>query len=308
MEAVSIGIGAWTVLSKRLITRTKVISIGRRSLYCQIAPEIMCVGNKSIGEGPINIVLRDEDWDMLRSRMVIGARLAFSQTPDTDPLTIAFTTCPVYDAVVVPTPTFDVAAIPIENLWEMVFREGKGPVLEAVAQEMNRAYPIHTAALFDKVVRQRTSQSLYLLQTGWRDNNWQDAIIKATKSLLGLGPGLTPSGDDLLVGYMSGLQLMSVQSRRARAIHGVLKAAVIASLALTNEISQAHIRWACNGYYTAPLVQLLAGITAQKWEKVTIGMRGLLGRGASSGTDTAIGLLWVLEQGKEKGNGYSLAY
>ncbi|WXJ90669.1 hypothetical protein MTKAM_22620 [Moorella thermoacetica] len=301
MEALSVGIGAWATLEG--VTSTEVISISKRSLYCRAPAGLVCVGSQSIGRGPINVLLSEHEWNALYNRILVGEHLAFSIGPTSGIDTVLLMRRCIY-AVRIDSPCdFGLKPVSLDFLWSLLFTYGKGPMLCAFNGRASSASdPI------DKVVIQRGKQGIDLLRISWNRDEWQFIADVAVKTLLGLGPGLTPSGDDLLVGYISGLDLISTISSRAREIKKMMQFNVLSSLARTNEISQTHIRWACRGYYMEPLTALLKAIAGGDPEAVGNNMKELLARGASSGTDTAIGLLLALENGKEmESSGYSLA-
>ncbi|OIQ11098.1 hypothetical protein MOOTH_19700 [Moorella thermoacetica] len=301
MEALSVGIGAWATLEG--VTSTEVISLSKRSLYCRAPAGLVCVGSQSIGRGPINVLLSEHEWNALYKRILVGEHLAFSIGPTSGIDTVLLMRRCIY-AVRIDSPCdFGLKPVSLDFLWSLLFTYGKGPMLCAFNGRASSASdPI------DKVVIQRGKQGIDLLRISWNRDEWQFIADVAVKTLLGLGPGLTPSGDDLLVGYMSGLDLISTISSRAREIKKMMQSNVLSSLARTNEISQTHFRWACRGYYMEPLTALLKAIAGGDPEAVGNNMKELLARGASSGTDTAIGLLLALENGKEmESSGYSLA-
>ncbi len=292
MEALSVGIGAWRTIEKQ--TSTEVISIFKSSLYCRAPAGLICVGSQSIGHGPINVLLSEHEWNSLYNRIFAGEHLVFTKVPTSGINKVLLMRRCIYAARIDPPRDFGLKSLCLDSLWSHLFTYGKGPMLCA----LNGGAPC-TSDPFDKVVMQRGKQGIDLLRINWNRNEWQFIADEAVKNLLGLGPGLTPSGDDLLVGYMSGLDLISAISSRAWEIKKMMQSKVLSSLARTNEISQTHIRWACRGYYMEPLTALLKAIAEGEPEAVGVSMKKLLARGASSGTDTAIGLLLALENGKE---------
>lgn len=80
-------------------------------------------------------------------------------------------------------------------------------------------------------------------------------------SLIGLGPGLTPSGDDLLVGYMAGLWCtMQDKSERAQFITSLGE--TISRLSQnTNEISRTYLYHAVRGQVSSRLANLAEAIS-----------------------------------------------
>jgi hypothetical protein len=112
-------------------------------------------------------------------------------------------------------------------------------------------------------------------------------VPKAVNRLIGLGPGLTPSGDDFLGGMMVA---MGALDRRD------LSSALFASLDLsrTNRISIAHLKAAHEGAAAAPLHHALNGVLSGPIETLPALLAGLHLMGHSSGWDAFAGCCVVL--------------
>lgn len=114
----------------------------------------------------------------------------------------------------------------------------------------------------------------------------------AVASLIGLGPGLTPSGDDLLVGYMAGLW-STVRDRSERAQFISSLGETISHLShKTNDISRTYLYHAVQGQVSSRLANLAEAIshgtsTEQLLEIAEAAMR----IGHTSGMETVTGLL-----------------
>jgi hypothetical protein len=116
------------------------------------------------------------------------------------------------------------------------------------------------------------------------------------KSLIGLGPGLTPSGDDLLVGYMAGLWCtMTGRRERARFISSLGK--TISHLSeKTNEISRTYLFHAVRGQVSSRLANLAEAISRGEDHKHLLELaEAAMKIGHTSGMDTVTGLLVGLE-------------
>lgn len=108
--------------------------------------------------------------------------------------------------------------------------------------------------------------------------------------LLGLGPGLTPSGDDFLAGTLVALAALGARDPQARLADAVLGAAD----RLTTPISAAHLRAAAEGLGSAALHLMIAAVLSGKRAAITAALPALNGTGHSSGWDGAAGALAVL--------------
>ena len=115
---------------------------------------------------------------------------------------------------------------------------------------------------------------------------------RAVESLIGCGPGLTPSGDDLIVGFLAGLWSTAGDDPEQHAFRRALCAAVAAAARATGDISRAYLTHATRGRFAEPLATLAArigdGATVGEIEGSTA---AALHVGHSSGGDGVLGLL-----------------
>ena len=119
-----------------------------------------------------------------------------------------------------------------------------------------------------------------------------DGAITAIRPLIGLGSGLTPSGDDFIVGYLAGLwSTAGSDSSRLRFL-SFLGAWLSQAAAGTNAISRTYIKSAVNGNVSEPIATLaqLFG-QAKSLDSVREATRTALQVGNTSGTDGVQGLL-----------------
>lgn len=106
-------------------------------------------------------------------------------------------------------------------------------------------------------------------------------------ALLGCGPGLTPSGDDLLAGALVTLHAFArsdIARRLARAI-------AAAAPARTGRISAAHLAAAGDGEAVAPVHRLLDALRSGDTSACTGATHALLRHGHTSGADALYGIM-----------------
>jgi len=106
-------------------------------------------------------------------------------------------------------------------------------------------------------------------------------IFTSVSSLLGLGPGLTPSGDDLLSGLLYGLRHSAVRDRLA--CTALTKAIRELAPERTNAVSADYLIALADD---APFERMAAA-----WADLAIGAAGLMEIGNNSGTEMLLGLL-----------------
>jgi hypothetical protein len=110
--------------------------------------------------------------------------------------------------------------------------------------------------------------------------------------LIGWGEGLTPAGDDFLVGLLAGLDTLVQGDPRRRRFRDALAATLIGCVERTTPVSAQYLRLAAGSHYGEPLISLRdALITEPHRDVVDAALRTALAVGATSGADTVSGLL-----------------
>jgi len=110
--------------------------------------------------------------------------------------------------------------------------------------------------------------------------------------LIGLGPGLTPSGDDFLVGLMAAL---SAAGPLAPPYRDFCASVVLMSKTHTNAISHAAIKMAAQGKVRDSVARLTSELLGKHQGQFRPALDDVLRIGSSSGTDIAWGLVCGLE-------------
>ncbi|WP_313637133.1 DUF2877 domain-containing protein [Paenibacillus sp.] len=115
----------------------------------------------------------------------------------------------------------------------------------------------------------------------------EQGVILAARQLLGLGPGLTPSGDDFLVGLFA---VMNLQGSPLSVFKSLYSQIIIHAQQLTNEISFAALHQATQGQVRESMVQFIKALLNGNTETFFPTLSTVLGIGSSSGTDIAMGI------------------
>jgi len=108
----------------------------------------------------------------------------------------------------------------------------------------------------------------------------------AAAGLIGLGPGLTPSGDDFLGGVLIALHAFG----RVRAAACLAGWVLPRARSGTGAISLAHLACACEGEGIAPLHETLDALARGRPDALAAAVERLSGIGHSSGWDALAGL------------------
>lgn len=119
-----------------------------------------------------------------------------------------------------------------------------------------------------------------------------DLAMRLAESLIGWGEGLTPAGDDFLVGLLAGLGAFVQVDERRHAFRAALVAAIARGTLRTTPIAAHYLRLAAGGHFTEPLVDARDGLLCEPRQAlVDAALDRALTVGATSGADTVSGLL-----------------
>ncbi|MFN2285546.1 MAG: DUF2877 domain-containing protein [Anaerolineae bacterium] len=124
------------------------------------------------------------------------------------------------------------------------------------------------------------------------------AIHDAAAAIAGLGPGLTPSGDDFLAGVMLGMRIANSKLRNthhASRITRHVSCLFTAAAPRTTRLSRAFLHAASQGLADEHWHCLLAALSAEDSAQLEHAATRVINHGASSGLDTVAGFLWQLK-------------
>jgi hypothetical protein len=148
---------------------------------------------------------------------------------------------------------------------------------------------------------------LAVVATAVRNRSWHDSALMAhavrlavndatalgavLAEVVGRGPGLTPSGDDVLVGILAVLTSPHSGESGARAVES-LGRALLPLLSRTTDVSRHLLRQAANGLFCRDLHELICALVgATSAPQLSAKVRRVIELGATSGGDTCEGLL-----------------
>ena len=111
---------------------------------------------------------------------------------------------------------------------------------------------------------------------------------------LGRGPGLTPSGDDVLVGMLAALWFVgAVDSRRLEPLRRLLEEG---EGALTTDLSVEYLYYACRGMFTGVVIDLLVALDRSDQVAAHRALDRLGRYGHTSGWDCTLGMVTALRR------------
>lgn len=107
------------------------------------------------------------------------------------------------------------------------------------------------------------------------------APISNPNNIIGRGLGLTPSGDDVLIGIILILNILNEKDKLNKIIN-------VADLTRTNKISKKFLEFAFKGYFSDSILKLL------KEKDIEKTIEEILKTGHTSGADTLLGIYYAI--------------
>lgn len=119
------------------------------------------------------------------------------------------------------------------------------------------------------------------------------SLEDAARLLVGVGPGLTPSGDDALAGAV-----FALRATLGTGAESLTRSA--AEAGETGPISRGFLRWAARGQAIAHAHDLLASAACGDPQGSARAARQIVGVGETSGADFLLGLRWGMETASQR--------
>jgi hypothetical protein len=129
------------------------------------------------------------------------------------------------------------------------------------------------------------------LEQACRDLDGPRALPQVDR-LIGWGEGLTPAGDDFLVGLLAGLDALAGECDERGRWMVWLCACISARRGRTTPVAAHYLGLALRGHFTADVVRLRDALLAERDpRRLEAALEAILAVGATSGSDTVAGLL-----------------
>ncbi|MGC8816680.1 MAG: DUF2877 domain-containing protein [Candidatus Hadarchaeum sp.] len=164
--------------------------------------------------------------------------------------------------------------------------EGLGQLLFYLEEILHMKRPA-TAAI--NVVSRAALPHIVDLVRATRQENIE-GVQAAAKGLIGLGPGLTPSADDLLIGYLSALHWISKSFGKQAGLFREINKAIISSVESTNLLSAQMLKLAAHGEVNEVLVKLYQALLSGELDFGDL-ISNSMNFGSTSGVDTVVGII-----------------
>jgi hypothetical protein len=262
----------------------EVEAVFERSCYLRCGDIFVCVGEVSIGHGPLTLTADAQAarrWKSLGLHPGQPASISSQAIVIGAEVELTLDRCRLWCRPPWPAPLPHRALSHVGN---------------AIARRMRLEAPVESLGgiLCRRETAGRTPLARVALSRIARFADWLHGVMKlgaddgaAVADLIGLGPGLTPSGDDFLVGALALLD--ALDERRA---HVALARAVAAGpRGSTSPLSECLLNAAAGGHIGADLCAAVSAVVTGDAESAIAAVRRI---GHASGWDMMAGILTVL--------------
>lgn len=162
----------------------------------------------------------------------------------------------------------------------------KDAVLKNLKQNISQSH-IEEDILFHRIL----SEALNSL----RNKELNRAAVEIS-NLIGIGIGLTPSGDDFLVGLISVLYTMKQENSYIKSFYNLLKEEISKKVNKTTDVSRTYLLEAVDGRFSESFHNIYAALDSVNLEELYKSALSMMAVGHSSGTDGLCGILWGFYQ------------
>lgn len=248
------------------------------------AASVLALVLPAIGDGPLNIVL-DEQSNALAGVQPGQAALFLDDRLRIGGLCVLFERASVWE----PRPDWkelrsrcEAVTGELELILRLAQRDAPSTsIMAMLGPSVCAEAPRPSVREFGSAVR----RGLKALEAGWKGET--GALNDGVSQMAGLGPGLTPAGDDFLAGAMLWLWLRHPEPLVA--CQSILQAAA----PRTTLFSAALLERAAAGECNADWHRLLYAIASRDRQRTGAAVRPVLANGNTSGGDTLAGFLWM---------------
>jgi hypothetical protein len=223
--------------------RGEVAAVFERSFYLRVGDDFICIGEPAIGNGPTTLIIATRVAEL---RLRQGDCASISN----DRATIGDLLFDLSNGKTWLAPPWQAASATLRATCEMIAQRA---AVESPADSLARAVFGTDDTPLARIARPRVA--------AWSTFRWARPLrglsppYGAVRDLIGLGHGLTPSGDDFLIGALAMLDALDQTNMRA-----ALARAVVAAADRTSPLSASFLRAAAAGHVGENLHTIIAAI------------------------------------------------
>jgi Protein of unknown function (DUF2877) len=277
------------ILARAFCRRAQVAEVAAvfdGSLHLRADDMFICIGEPDIGNGPLTLIADSASFRLTDLGINPGQSALISQRRIRigDAAQFTLDRCELWRAPPWPTP------LSLDRLTGAADALACFAMVEAPREGLARQVLCsHAGGLLSRIARRRITSFEHWLYDVLKVNDAaENALPNPVQGLIGLGRGLTPSGDDFLVGALALLDALAERKAFGWLACGLTHA----SPALTSPLSHCLLRAAAAGYVGEKLYQAVSSVIAGKVDSAITAVRKI---GHSSGWDMLTGIATTLK-------------
>jgi hypothetical protein len=233
-----------------------VEAIFERSLYLRAGDTFICIGAAEIGNGPLTLI---GDFDAVARLSELGLRQGRAASVSGQRIVLADAVAFTLDRCDLWLPPEWPAAPSPEELADTCTALGHRAAVEAPAEGLAPLVFGTRLTAAPPTPLQRVAGARIARFEAWLSSARARGRVAASafpEGLVGLGPGLTPSGDDFILGALALLDALAERKAHAASADAVARL----SPALTSPLSLCFLRAAANGHVGEPLNRIVGSV------------------------------------------------
>jgi Protein of unknown function (DUF2877). len=230
--------------------------------------------------------IRLDGKDIPFQSLTVGSRATCSGRMlrfDSSPLTIDLRNAPIWESKLSPIATKPSTKQAISIVLKALNRAQKLKQTDLIADDLFKS---------DKgsSLTRKFSQPVIALIAATKRFDIEGSTDGAQK-MIGLGPGVTPTGDDILIGFLAGLWSVAGEDNQRLLFISDFGKALLSLAKETNEISRTYLYHAVRGEFSSSFITLIKAIGESEEERLTRAAKNAMQVGHSSGMDSITGLV-----------------
>ena len=287
-QAIAIGSVARRELENVIFGR--VTAVFEHSLYIEVNGSWICLADANLGFGPLNVSVKRNYERKWFNNFTVGRLVKLS------PIGIS-----IDDYTIISTRGVRSWYPPKRPPWTknslmLGLRELENLAQAKVPAEGLGRFIFESPDRFSASEESRAAEKSIGILKNWLKEYFEFQILEtpdkeAVSALIGLGPGLTPSGDDFLGGMLIALHICGEKS-----VQKQLYIQVESSIGSTGPVSSAHLKAAAIGEGSQSLHQVLNMLLEGNETQLELGIDAINQIGHTSGWDALAGIVVVLNQ------------
>jgi len=272
-----------------------VVATFPRSCYADLDGRIVAFVHEDLGNGPLNVVVAGRPPFTIVAPgtplTVKGEQIHFGST-----LAVLWGGAEIWEAGLPPWGTLDPGrlALSLTAAQEVLLAEAPAESFARLLGARGRPHGPHPRGFPGGTGREgadraaRAREGMGTLREGLERRSLAHAV-EAARALGGLGPGLTPAGDDVLAGALLALAVLLKEGE------GLREAIATTASRQTTRISAAYLEAARMGEASEAWHRLLDMLPGGDRTAIALAARKVMAFGETSGADTLAGFLLAME-------------